>query len=234
MARISTYSQPTDVKGTDKLIGTDVENSNVTKNFTVSELSAYIADNQPSDLALVAVNLEWDTKSADPDANYVSKRNFVMKNSTAVQVTVPKLHMEFENLVLEPGSTYEVVIERFLPAKKRGAKDGYRSAGYKMIDPSTSAPPYDVRPASLPITKPEGDFYDFKFDYYFKESPWPSLAGYSTQTQIGYTKRLPIGFRIRKTTKGVVELSHTVRKIILLGNASDQIPTANTISFTEM
>lgn len=45
MARISTYAADTNVTGGDMLIGTDVDNSNATKNFTVSSLIAYAATN---------------------------------------------------------------------------------------------------------------------------------------------------------------------------------------------
>jgi hypothetical protein len=43
MAKISTYVTDSSVSGGDMLIGTDVDNANATKNFTVSSLSAYIA-----------------------------------------------------------------------------------------------------------------------------------------------------------------------------------------------
>jgi hypothetical protein len=45
MARISTYAADTNVTGGDMMIGTDVDNSNATKNFTVSSLIAYAATN---------------------------------------------------------------------------------------------------------------------------------------------------------------------------------------------
>lgn len=43
MARISTYPTDSSVSGGDLLIGTDVDNANATKNFTVSSLIAYAA-----------------------------------------------------------------------------------------------------------------------------------------------------------------------------------------------
>lgn len=45
MARISTYVTDSNITGGDMLIGTDVDNSNATKNFTVSDLAAYMATN---------------------------------------------------------------------------------------------------------------------------------------------------------------------------------------------
>lgn len=45
MARISTYPTDSNVSGGDMLIGTDVDNANATKNFTVSNLISYAATN---------------------------------------------------------------------------------------------------------------------------------------------------------------------------------------------
>lgn len=45
MARISTYPVDSNVSGGDMLIGTDVDNANATKNFTVSNLISYAATN---------------------------------------------------------------------------------------------------------------------------------------------------------------------------------------------
>jgi hypothetical protein len=45
MARISTYPIDSGVSGGDMLIGTDVDNANATKNFTVSNLISYAATN---------------------------------------------------------------------------------------------------------------------------------------------------------------------------------------------
>jgi hypothetical protein len=42
MARISTYPTDSSVSGGDMLIGTDVDNANATKNFTVSDLNSYL------------------------------------------------------------------------------------------------------------------------------------------------------------------------------------------------
>ena len=44
MARIETYVNDTVISGLDKIIGTDAENNNATKNFTVNDLAAFIAD----------------------------------------------------------------------------------------------------------------------------------------------------------------------------------------------
>lgn len=42
MAKISTYSTDVSVSGTDKLIGTDADSSNATKNYTVQSIADYV------------------------------------------------------------------------------------------------------------------------------------------------------------------------------------------------
>jgi len=42
MARISTYAVDSTIAPNDKLIGTDAEDSDLTKNYRISDLSAYI------------------------------------------------------------------------------------------------------------------------------------------------------------------------------------------------
>jgi len=48
MANIGSYPIDGTISGGDKLIGTDVSNNNATKNFTVSDLASYIADEVPA------------------------------------------------------------------------------------------------------------------------------------------------------------------------------------------
>ena len=142
--------------------------------------------------------------------------------------------MEFENLTLEPGVTYEVVIERFTKKRKRGASaPGEKPSGMKIEESTHTSPPYNVRPVSLPITNAAGDWYDFKFDYYFNVA-FPRLSGYSSITNgTPNSARLPIGFRIKKTNNGVVTYSHTLRKINLVGGTGDD-PKKNGIGFSEL
>jgi hypothetical protein len=46
MAKISTYTTDNNVTGADKVIGTDADNMNMTKNFTVSSLAQYVQSAQ--------------------------------------------------------------------------------------------------------------------------------------------------------------------------------------------
>ena len=46
MARISTYSQDTSISVDDLLIGTDAEDSNITKNYKIGDVKDFIAGTQ--------------------------------------------------------------------------------------------------------------------------------------------------------------------------------------------
>jgi len=48
MGKISTYPASGTISGSDRLLGTDVSNNDATKNFIVSELASYIADEVPA------------------------------------------------------------------------------------------------------------------------------------------------------------------------------------------
>lgn len=56
MPKISTYSNATPILGSDKLIGTDANQSNMTKNFLVSDLVAYFSANVTLDQVLANNN----------------------------------------------------------------------------------------------------------------------------------------------------------------------------------
>jgi hypothetical protein len=45
MARISTYELDNSISNNDKLVGTDAEDSNITKNFAVSDLVTFFTGN---------------------------------------------------------------------------------------------------------------------------------------------------------------------------------------------
>lgn len=228
MTRISTYTQVASVDGTEKLVATDVKTGNATSNVTVEQLVNYIRETEPSDLDLVGINLKW---SNDPAWRYTSSR--VWQNA-GMDVLVPLLWMEFENLVMEPDTTYEVVLERSTKKRKKGAEQpGYKRGGFKMEDPTTTSSPYNVRPVSLPISTPTGDLYDFKFDWYYRQD-FPLLSGYKVPTNFDpHSTRLPIAFRIKKTdSAGEVTYSHSIRKINLVGSNSDNEDAS--IGFTEL
>ena len=235
MGRISSYGTTTDIKGTDKLLATDPTANKSTKNITVDQLSAYAKETIISDTALgqVGVKLRWSA-GIGTGWSYISQRSFNNQGTPIDPVKVPLLHMEFENLVLEDGVTYEVVLERFTRGRKRGVENaGYKKSGMKIEQSIYTGTPYSARPVSLPIITPGGALYDFKFDYYFKlQFPQRSGGRLYTSHQPESTKQA-IGFRIKTTdSNGVVKLSPTLRKINLTGGLSGD--GNNGIGFSEL
>ena len=66
MAKISTYTTDTVISASDKLIGTDADSSNATKNFLVSDISAYISSGIATNLAVTNVLNTTDTDNQVP------------------------------------------------------------------------------------------------------------------------------------------------------------------------
>ena len=66
MAKISTYTTDTVISASDKLIGTDADSSNATKNFLVSDISAYISSGIATSLAVTNVLNATDTHDQTP------------------------------------------------------------------------------------------------------------------------------------------------------------------------
>lgn len=77
MAKISTYVTDSNVTGGDMLIGTDVDNSNATKNFTVSSLIAYAATND-------LVPYTGATQDVDLGANNLSLGSLTVNNGISL------------------------------------------------------------------------------------------------------------------------------------------------------
>jgi len=77
MAKISTYVTDSNVTGGDMLIGTDVDNSNATKNFTVSSLIAYAATND-------LVPYTGATQDVNLGANNLSLESLTVNNGISL------------------------------------------------------------------------------------------------------------------------------------------------------
>ncbi len=136
MARISTYTT-TEVSSDDKLIGTDVNQENATKNFTVDTLGGFIAENNNDDIDLNGINFrfQWNLKGATSDWHYPSNRyELTAAGNTNFNedLKVPKLWIIVENL--PDGNDYSILIERH---KKQGTRSSQsqRRGGWKKWMP---------------------------------------------------------------------------------------------------
>jgi hypothetical protein len=68
MAKISTYTTDNNISPNDKVIGTDADSNNETKNFLISDISAYITSGIATNLAVTNVLNASDTHNQVPSA----------------------------------------------------------------------------------------------------------------------------------------------------------------------
>ena len=66
MAKISTYTTDNNISPNDKVIGTDADSNNETKNFLMSDISAYITSSIATNLAITNVLNASDTNNQVP------------------------------------------------------------------------------------------------------------------------------------------------------------------------
>jgi hypothetical protein len=86
MANIGSYPIDGTISGGDKLIGTDVSNNNATKNFTVSDLASYIADEVPAP-TLAEVTDAGNITSGDIVVNGQMESDSILNNGAMVTQT---------------------------------------------------------------------------------------------------------------------------------------------------
>ena len=142
-------------------------------------------------------------------------------------VKYTKFQANFDNLILESGSTYKLILERF----KKGQGDAYerstaRKSGYKRQLTGTGSyadAPYNARPVEIAITSLSQEF-DFRPDLYYSGSNargFPRPSGFSGAVSARVSSRQYFAFRISKTTSGVTEVSNVLAKLQLVGDSSD-------------
>ena len=136
----------------------------------------------------------------------------------------------FENLVLEAGFTYKLIMERYI---KGGAENvpqnrsANKTTSFKRQNQifGSANPPYDQRPVEIEITSLSQNF-DFRPDLYFSASTngtnygFPRPAGFTKPTDQRNTSRQFVAFRISKTNdaSSVTETSQVLAKGQILGS----------------
>ena len=121
MARISTYSQDTSISNDDLLIGTDAEDSNITKNFSVNALRSFIGSG--GNLLTKKISVTTDQLKVinttplivvdvaeDEVADIVSVIAKVSNQTTDNNLNFP------DNLTIEPSDGYGTSYEYILPS----------------------------------------------------------------------------------------------------------------------
>lgn len=145
-----------------------------------------------------------------------------------------KLQVSFENLTLDAGSTYKLIIERWKKGKNKGAKK--QKAGFKRQDPASVADTvYADRPSEIAITATKDQIFDFRPDLYYSAASgsggFPRPAGFTAPGDSRKSSVQYLAFRISKTTGSTTLVSPIIGKLKLIGNKSH--PTENpTITYS--
>ena len=139
----------------------------------------------------------------------------------------------FENLVLEAGFTYKLIMERYIKGSTervpadRSANKTTSFKRQKKGSGSFAIAPYDSRPVEIEITSLSQNF-DFRSDLYFSASTngtnygFPRPAGFTAPSNQRQTSRQFVAFRISKTNdaSSVTETSQVLAKGQILGSIS--------------
>ena len=137
----------------------------------------------------------------------------------------------FENLVLEAGFTYKLIMERYLKGNKENVpqnRSANKTTGFKRQNQifGSADPPYSSRPVEIEITSLSQNF-DFRPDLYFSASTggtnysFPRPAGFTRASgDQRQTSRQFVAFRISKTNdaSSVTETSQVLAKGQILGS----------------
>jgi hypothetical protein len=217
MARISTYGLDTSISREDLLIGTDAEDNKMTKNYSVGSIADFMVKNDSNLLMLDQVKMRCEWSNRVP-GQFVTSTLFT-------DLKYPLLKVDFENLKLDAGSTYNLIIERF--KRQKATNERKVDSGYKRQESAGSNPPYNGRVIEIPITATSGQLFDFKLDLYYpcagtlaqNNEAFPQVAGSRNYTTPFWASKQYVAFRISKTTDGVTKTSPVLQELILKGTA---------------
>lgn len=231
MAIINSYTTVTP-KGSDLvlIVDTSVE-GNPTKTATVGSLQG-TPDNNQVFFDTVGITIQTGT-AQDTRFGRITDRT---DGSFPTNLRYTIFQADFENLVLEQGSTYKLIMERW---KKGGDRYGttptdYRYTGFKRQAVNGVDAPYNQRQIEIEITSTTGQFFDFRPDLYFSAAGsagtikgFPRPSGFKKRGSITpFTSIQYVAFRISKTTNGVTEVSPVLKKLKLKGSFTNNIPRA--------
>ena len=213
MAIIYSYPPIGDLSGSDTILVNDTSKDNSTKTASIDDIKSYVDGGSINDVSL---KFKWNTK----DTNYKVLSTRTGTNYSGLYYS--KLYITFENLVLENGSTYGLLIERFKPRKtatNATAQVVDVPSSFKRMSNNGVVAPFDQRVFELPITTTTGQFFDFKFDLYYanNSSGFPFPSGFSGKTGSASISTQFLAFRIVKRTDGVEQISSIVAKLRMIG-----------------
>ena len=164
-------------------------------------------------------------------ASTLSPRNDGYWSSSSRNIRYTTFQANFDNLTLESGYTYYLVISRYKKGGPDGSRSSDRTSNYKIPTAGHAEAPYAVRPTKLQITSLVQNF-DFRPDLYYTGTSsytFPRPSGYKANAAFtAKTSRQNFAFRIQRVTNvgGAVELSKIVGRLGLLGDRSGGVNPA--------
>lgn len=213
MAIIYSYPPIGDLSGSDTILVNDTSKDNSTKTASIDDIKSYVDGGSINDASL---KFKWNTR----DTNYKVLSTRTGTNYSGLYYS--KLHITFENLVLEDGSTYGLLMERFKPrttAMSATTPMVDVPSSFKRMSNNGAIAPFNQRVFELPITTTTGQYFDFKFDLYYSDGAFgfPLPSGFSGKGPGRSTSTQYLAFRIVKRTGAVEEISSIVAKLRMIG-----------------
>ena len=164
-------------------------------------------------------------------ATTLSPRNDGYWSSSSRNIRYTTFQANFDNLTLESGYTYYLVISRYKKGGPDNSRSSDRTSNYKIPFQGGANGPYAVRPTKLQITSLVQNF-DFRPDLYYTGTSsytFPRPSGYKANAAFtAKTSRQNFAFRIQRVTNSTnaVELSKIVGRLGLLGDRSGGVNPA--------
>ena len=220
MAIIYSYPPIGDLSGSDTVLVNDTSKDNSTRTASIDDIKSYVDGGSINDASL---KFKWNTL----DTNYRVLSTRTGTNYSGLYYS--KLYITFENLVLENGSTYGLLIERFKPRTTAASATTDAvdvPSSFKRMSNNGAIAPFDQRVFELPITTTTGQFFDFKFDLYYSSGAFgfPLPSGFSGKGPDRSTSTQYLAFRIVKRTNAIEEISSIVAKLRMIGVKGQSSP----------
>ena len=219
MTKISLYSIDNTISPNDKVIGSDGNSSNQTKNFSVGGLMSYFKENE------YGMTLRW---------GHAENPLFLVNSSYISNTIYQKLQVDFYGIDLSDGKDYYLVLERWKGGRKAYYFNElseivytYQKGGYRQESMADSI--NNNRLSEIQITQAEGQLFDFKWDRFFKLIFFPMPTGESTKSGRLFGS-IPIAFRI-KIVDGLNESVTPIIANITLTASKSQDESPNIITF---
>lgn len=195
MAKISTYVVDSSISANDKVIGTDADNSNQTKNYLVSDLSAYIVSQVSAGLAVT--NVLAASSAVDQVPSGLDTPLQVTFGAAQGTGSDPVMVDALGNITFNETGLY--LFHGFANFERKGASGGTAVVLFRallngtqagvtknvdMKDVDTSIP-YDL---TLPINATEGDVLTWEI---MRDSSGTDYGGLYTHTVLGGWSNVP-------------------------------------------